>query len=83
MEVQSVTCATSDAHLPALQSLQLEAPPGEYLPPGHCTAVGVVDPGGHAYPGLQGPEHAGSTTLGEAPYRPEGQSMQYDTPDAP
>ncbi len=68
--VQSTSWAMSAPYLPAVQLVQDDAPPGLYRPPGHMIAVGVADPGGHAYPGLHPPEQAGVVRPGRAPKRP-------------
>ncbi len=46
-----------DPNRPAAQSVQVLAPARAYCPAAHCTAVGDVDPAGHAYPAVQLPEH--------------------------
>ena len=65
---------------PAAQSVQVPAPPTEYLPAGQPTAVPLTDAEGHAYPALQLPEHPDDDTPDVDPYRPAAQSLQYPSP---
>ena len=46
--VQGLGRVTAALYFPGAQSVQTPAPAALYLPPGHCTCVGVVDPGGQA-----------------------------------
>jgi hypothetical protein len=46
--VQGLGRVTAALYFPGAQSVQTPAPAALYLPPGHCTGVGVVDPGGQA-----------------------------------
>ncbi len=53
--VQGVGDATLVLYFPAAQGVHDAAAPTLKVPPGHCTAVGLVDPAGHAYPALHAP----------------------------
>jgi hypothetical protein len=52
---------------PALQLLQAIAPARLYVPAGHWTAVGLVDPGGHANPATHSPLHVAEDDPDAAP----------------
>lgn len=62
-----------EPYLPGSQGLQAPAPPVEYVPGVHTTAVGLTDPTGHAYPGLHGPLHTATVTPLMLPNRPASQ----------
>ncbi len=49
-------------------------------PAGHTTAVALVDPAGHAYPALQGPEQALAGAAGPLPNRPGAQRVHTPLP---
>ncbi len=66
-ESHAVPRALSGEYVPATQSEHTAAPVGEYLPGGHTLTVGVVDPAGQEYPGLQGPVQVGEDSPGMAP----------------
>jgi hypothetical protein len=46
--VQGLGRVTAALYFPGAQSVQTPAPAALYLPPGHWTGVGVVEPGGQA-----------------------------------
>jgi hypothetical protein len=60
-------------YVPAVHSVQLEAPARLYFPEGHIACVGIVDPATHAYPALQLPLHPALDKPPTKPYRPAGQ----------
>ncbi len=47
----------AELNVPAGHAEHDAAPASLYCPAGHCTAVALVEPTGHAYPGLQVPLH--------------------------
>jgi hypothetical protein len=55
---------------PAGQSLQDPAPDALYRPAGHSDAVVLVEPAGHAYPGVHSPLHAAVVRPAVDPYKP-------------
>ena len=55
---------------PAAQSVQAGAAPTENLPGAQGTAVELVLPAGHAYPGAHAPVQEDTTAPGVEPYRP-------------
>jgi hypothetical protein len=59
---------------PAAQSTHTAAPPVLNFPAGHMTAVELVLPKGHAYPGLQGPLHKLAIRPDKEPWRPPAHS---------
>ena len=69
----AVTRPDALPYRPALQSVHTPMPPTLYVPAGHSIAVALVDPAGHAYPGLQLPLHIDDVALSVDPYRPAGQ----------
>ena len=56
-EVQGPAWPTVLANVPGTQGEQTAAPGELYLPAVHCTAVGDVEPAGHAKPAVQLPVH--------------------------
>jgi hypothetical protein len=59
--------------------VQAPAPDGLYVPAGQRSAVGLVEPAGHAYPPLQAPSHVGDAKPATDPKRPAGHSpLQLD-----
>lgn len=59
---------------PAGHTLQAPAPPTENCPGAHTTAVALMDPRGHAYPGAQGPVQLADARPLVSPYCPAGHS---------
>jgi hypothetical protein len=53
--------------------------PALNVPAEHINAVGVVDPGTHAYPALQFPEHIADVSPAMDPNRPAGHCVHNDT----
>jgi hypothetical protein len=70
--VQGAATATAPLYLPAAQAVHDAALPTLKVPPGHCTAVGLVLPSGQAYPALQLPLQAGESRPSRAPNVPPG-----------
>jgi hypothetical protein len=68
-------------HLPAAHREQVAAPAREYLPATHRRAVGLVDPGAHANPGLQLPSQVAVAWPGTEPYRPPSHSPVQEALD--
>ncbi len=52
-----LTAASTVPNSPAAQLVHVPAPLALYVPRGHCTAVPLVDPAGHAYPAVHVPLH--------------------------
>ena len=68
------------AYRPGAQAVHTDAPATLNLPTGHTVAVLVVDPGPHAYPGLQAPEQAVAVRPGLDPKEPPGQGLHAAAP---
>jgi hypothetical protein len=58
---------------PAAHRVHVPTPPTENRPGGHCTAVALVLPAGHAYPATHAPLQPAVVSAGSAPYKPAGQ----------
>lgn len=69
-----------DPYVPALQLVQLLAPPALYVPGWHTNAVGTTDPAGHAYPGEHVPEHNALVRPGVDPKVPAGHKTHVPAP---
>jgi hypothetical protein len=65
-------------YTPPGQGVQAAAPASEYVPGAQATAVALVEPRGHAYPALQGPEQFDEVRPKVEPYRPPGQLLHVD-----
>jgi hypothetical protein len=65
---------------PAAHGLHNDAPSTLYVPAGQATAVALVDPGGHAYPAVQGPEHELLVSALALPNTPPGHGVHNDAP---
>ncbi len=65
---------------PAAHGVHDAAPGRLYVPAGHDTWVGDVDPGGHMYPAVQLPEHAGVRRAAASPNVPPGQGGHTAAP---
>ena len=65
--VQGEDSAAAALYLPGAHSEHCAAPAPLKVPPGHCTAVGLVLPAGQAYPALQLPVQDGEVRPEDAP----------------
>ena len=65
---------------PALQLLQVPAPPKLYFPCPHIVAVAVIDPATHAYPAVHGPLHDALVSPDVAPNVPAGHALHTPAP---
>ena len=65
---------------PMAQGVQVPEDSGLNCPAGHSCVVALVDPGGQAYPGAQGPVQAAEPMPPVAPYRPAAQSVHVAAP---
>ncbi len=68
--VHSSPRPVTSLNVPAAQRAQSAAAARLYRPGGHCTAVRVTEPAGHAYPASHGPLQEGDVAADRAPYRP-------------
>jgi hypothetical protein len=68
--------------VPTGHSVHAPAPLKLYWPVGHLDAIGLelVDPGGHACPAVQFPEHPADAIAAVLPYRPALQLVQLPAP---
>ncbi len=81
--LHSASRPTASLNTPAVQLVHSTAAPRLYRPGGHCTAVRVTEPAGHAYPAAHSPLHSGAVRPGSAPNRPPGHSpLQFAVPSA-
>ncbi len=81
--MHSASRPTASLNTPAVQLVHSAAPPRLYRPGGHCTAVRVAEPAGHAYPAAHSPLHSGVVRPGSAPNRPPTHSpLQFAVPCA-
>jgi hypothetical protein len=69
-----------EPYSPALQSVQLSAPPTLYLPKGHMNAVEFTEPMPHLYPALHTPEHVALDNPVVEPYSPAAQLVHDPAP---
>ena len=71
--------APVDPKVPPGQATQAPNPGRLYVPATHATAVGLVEPAGHAYPALQLPVHAAADVKPAVKlYRPAAHAPLHD-----
>ena len=62
---------------PAAHAVHVPDPDKLKAPGGHCSAVELVEPAGHAYPAVQFPSHDAFVSPREAPKLPAGQAAEH------